>query len=109
MIKREKPRSSEEWRSLIAEFDNSGMTRIAWCTERGINDKTMCNWTRKLKAEAKLSSANTWVEVKQTKNAITQTDKTSSIRFKLNGATFVLDNSFDANLLTRVLKVVSAL
>jgi len=42
---KQKTRSKEEWKRLVGEYRESGKSLREWCSERGINQKTMSNHT----------------------------------------------------------------
>lgn len=41
-------RSKDEWRALIAECAESGMTQVAFCKERGVSVCTFRDWKHRL-------------------------------------------------------------
>jgi transposase-like protein len=105
MADRTPKRSAEEWRTIVAECNNSNLPRAVWCAQNGINPSSIQKWVSRFKQENDPLSAN-WVELKISEQQI-KTDKAATVRFKINGATFAIDSNFDADLLARVVKVVA--
>ncbi len=48
-IVKQRHRSEEEWRGLVAEWKSSGKTRRAWCQDRGITYESLRRWTKRLR------------------------------------------------------------
>jgi transposase-like protein len=107
MAERTRKRSAEEWRTIVAECNNSDLPRAVWCAKNGINPSSIQRWVSRFRQANNPQSAN-WVELKISEQQI-KTDKASTVRFKINGATFAIDSSFDADLLARVVKVVATI
>lgn len=45
-------RNEEQWRMLFAKFDESGLTREAFCKKNGLSLATFDNWRRRVRAAA---------------------------------------------------------
>lgn len=50
-------RSRAEWQNLVDEFKASGLTQPEFADRRGLNAKTLENWTYRLRHEAKAGAA----------------------------------------------------
>jgi transposase-like protein len=46
-----KRKGAAEWRQLVAEFGESGLTVKDFCEERGINTWTLRDWRRRIEAQ----------------------------------------------------------
>jgi hypothetical protein len=64
---KQKVRSKEEWKKLVNEYRASGKSLRVWCSENGINEKTMSNYTplypRLDKPRNAQRSDNEWIEL----------------------------------------------
>ncbi len=49
---RHRRRSVEEWRSLLADQERSGLSRLAFCRREGIPAPTFDTWKRRIRSEA---------------------------------------------------------
>ncbi len=46
---RQRHRSADEWRELIAAWKQSGKTRVIWCREQGIGRESLRRWVKRLR------------------------------------------------------------
>lgn len=59
-------RSREEWRALVARFEESGQTRARFCAELGVAVSTLTRWRGKLRqpaASARATQTPVFVEL----------------------------------------------
>ncbi len=58
-------RSREEWRALVARFEESGQTREGFCSEMGIGVSTLRRWCSRLRERTPpaVSEAPVFVEL----------------------------------------------
>ena len=60
-------RSREQWRELLARFEQSGQTRERFCAEQGLSVGSFTQWRRKLRepvvAEANAAEETVFIEL----------------------------------------------
>ena len=109
-------RSNEEWRALIADQRNSGLSQSKWCAANCINVYTFRDRARRLNnpdrgLKPQVVQPNTastvWMEIIPESVLKKATGKPVGISIERDGFMVTVNAGFDAELLTEVLKAVS--
>lgn len=103
-------RSREEAAQLVTEFKQSGMSRKAFCRERGVSAHTLDYYRRRYGAGGGLAQAASLVTVPQLAAVeLVEAAQVSSLRVELaNGRRIVVEPGFDAALLQRVVQALES-
>jgi hypothetical protein len=97
-------RSREEAERLVGEFEQSGMTRKAFCIERGIAVHTLDYYRQRHGAKAAATTTPQLLPVE-----LIEAGNVSSLRVELaNGRRIVVEPGFDADLLRRVVQALES-
>ena len=55
-------RSESEWRAIFKRWEQSGLSRIAYCTQEGISKASFDKWKRRVSRQSE-SSPSSFVEI----------------------------------------------
>jgi len=44
---KERRHSAAQWRELVADWEQSGLSRDRWCAERGVNSESLRRWGKR--------------------------------------------------------------
>lgn len=86
---RRKRFSAVQWTAWMDEFDQSGLSVIAFCRQIGVNQSSFYAWRRKLTREQRSSPADLFVPV------VVQANNQVAIEFSC-GAVLRVDNHVDS-------------
>jgi hypothetical protein len=96
-------RSREEAERLVGEFEQSGMTRKAFCVERGVAVHTLDYYRHRLRLKA-VATIPQLLPVE-----LIEAGSISPLRVELaNGRRIVVERGFDAGLLQRVVRALES-
>ena len=96
-------RSREEAERLVREYEQSGMTRKAFCIERGIALHTL-DYYRNRPGNQTVATSSQLLPVE-----LIESSSVSSLRIELaNGRRIVVERGFDASLLQRVVQALES-
>lgn len=103
-----KEEQRKQWIDRVEEFKASGKTQAEWCKERNINIRTFNYWYCKFRNPENIkNSSNSWLSVK-IENALKKTES-SVISIKIGNAIIEISSGFDADHLSKVLRVLNSL
>ncbi len=105
-MKKEEVRN--QWIARVAEFKASGLSQIAWCKTKNINNRTFSHWVTEFKnnTQQKVKQSN-WISLKA--NDFEKKTKNLPLTVKIGKAVLDIDSEFDPKHLSEVLKVLYAL
>ena len=109
----EKEQKRNEWKVLIKDFKESGLSKKKWCEKNGVKDYHLKYWLDKyqdiIENENEINTNSPiWIPINlEIDNEVKNNDKSIIIKFK-NCSVEVI-NDFDKNHLLEVLKVVNQL
>ena len=96
---RQRHRSADEWRELVAAWKQSGKTRDVWCREQGVGRESLRRWTKRLRR----TEANTpLVQIGKDVSAAAQVPM--QLRVLANGDVELV-GAFSEEVLRRVLRL----
>jgi len=112
----------QRWVEIITEQKTSGMTRTKWCENHNINYKSFYRWNSKLvkrgiisrtiepqkSTERKSSEHHQFILAREVKNT-SKIEETGSVSISIGNITINIDNNFNENTLSRVLRIVSVI
>ena len=108
-------RTNEDWRTLITDQRNSGLSQATWCAANSINIYTFRNRAsrqnktdRKLKPKAgQPAAATAWMEIVPERVPQKIAEKPVGVSIECGGFVVTVNTGFDAGLLAEVLRAVS--
>lgn len=50
-MRRKRPKDASEWRQVIGEFEESGLSAKDFCEERGLNTWTLRDWRKRVEKQ----------------------------------------------------------
>ena len=97
---RQRHRSADEWRELLAAWRQSGKTREAWCREQGVSKESLRRWTKRL------NRSETNPSLVELRTSASEVASLPALRLCIrpNGEVELL-SEFDEEILRRVLRV----
>ena len=97
---KQRHRSAEEWRGLVAAWKQSGKTRELWCREQGVGKESLRRWTKRLRGT---DTSPSLVEIK---GGVSVVEKYPALhlRIRVNGDVELI-GEFSEEILRRVLYV----
>ena len=97
---KQRHRSAEEWRTLVAAWKQSGKTREQWCREQGVGKESLRRWTKRLRGR---ETSAAFVEIK---GGVPVVDKCPALhlRIRVNGDVELI-GEFSEEILRGVLRV----
>ena len=107
---------AQQWAMLIQECNSSGLTKRAFCRQRGISEKSFYYWLRKMRSQAAEAAAPHLVRSQAAEAAaphlvqlepISQTEDMLQIRYR--GAELKLPGSVDLDAVAAVLRSIASL
>ncbi len=90
----------QSWKNRVEEWQASGLSLRAWCSEKGISASTFAYW-RKLFSTKCDPSSSRFVELPQ--------EKMEAFELECHGVKIKVGKDFDENLLFRCLQVMRSL
>lgn len=96
--------SRQLWSSRVETFKASGLTQAQFCKNNGYKVKQFNYWLRKFRELNNGSNNNEmkWIPVS------VEDPRASKINIRIGSAVIEVENGFDANLLTEVIKTLGA-
>jgi hypothetical protein len=92
----------EYWRQRIEQYEVSGQTREAYCSEQGIKVHTLDYWRRKItQPSAEKPSIENWIPVKIIE------EEAASIELRVGKVHIAVRSGFSRELLREVLQVLA--
>ncbi|MBE3576228.1 MAG: helix-turn-helix domain-containing protein [Limnochordales bacterium] len=98
----------EEWQARVTAFLASGQTVAAWCRAQGIKPHQMYYWIRRLApVPARTKKASQWLPVVVDDRELPHTG--NGLLVRVGSAVIEVQSGFDPELLTAVVRVLTAL
>ena len=94
---------AQQWAMLIQECNSSGLTKRAFCRQRGISEKSFYYWLRKMRSQAAEAVAPKLVQLEP----ISQTEDMLQIRYR--GAELKLPADVDLDAVAALLRSIASL
>ena len=94
---------AQTWAMLIQECNNSGLTKRAFCQQRGISEKSFYYWLRKLRSQMAEASGPQLVQLEPT----VISDDMLQIQYR--GAELKLPASVDIDAVAALLRSIQSL
>ena len=94
---------AQQWAMLIQECNSSGLTKRAFCRQRGISEKSFYYWLRKMRSQAAEAAALKLVQLEP----ISQTEDMLQIRYR--GAELKLPADVDLDAVAALLRSIASL
>ena len=104
---------AQQWAMLIQECNSSGLTKRAFCRQRGISEKSFYYWLRKMRSQAAEAAAPHLVQLEAAAphlvqlEPISQTEDMLQIRYR--GAELKLPADVDLDAVAAVLRSIQSL
>ena len=98
----------QQWRLLLDEFRNSGLTGKAWCKDKGIKPSTLYYWIKRFKNKNTTTvTSPRWASLSMPENSKKEVPGKITIRIK--DFSLEIDTNFDKEALADALSVVMQL
>ena len=94
---------AQQWAMLIQECNSSGLTKRAFCQQRGISEKSFYYWLRKMRSQMAEAAAPQLVQLEP----ISQTEDMLQIQYR--GAELKLPAGVDLDAVAAVLRSIQSL
>ena len=94
---------AQQWAMLIQECNSSGLTKRAFCRQRGISEKSFYYWLRKMRSQMAEAAAPQLVQLEP----ISQTEDMLQIQYR--GAELKLPAGVDLDAVAAVLRSIQSL
>ena len=94
---------AQQWAMQIKECNSSGLTKRAFCRQRGISEKSFYYWLRKMRSQAAEAAAPHLVQLEP----ISQTEDMLQIQYR--GAELKLPGSVDLDAVAALLRSIQSL
>ena len=94
---------AQQWAMLIQECNSSGLTKRAFCRQRGISEKSFYYWLRKMRSQAAEAVAPKLVQLEP----ISQTEDMLQIQYR--GAELKLPADVDLDAVAALLRSIASL
>ena len=94
---------AQQWAMLIQECNSSGLTKRAFCRQRGISEKSFYYWLRKMRSQMAEAAAPQLVQLEP----ISQTEDMLQIRYR--GAELKLPADVDLDAVAALLRSIASL
>ena len=102
MGRRTSKEGMENWQQRIGQYETSGQTREAYCSEQGIKVHTLDYWRRKItQASAEKPSVESWIPVK------ILDEEADSIELSVGKVRIKVRTGFNRELLSEVVQVLA--
>lgn len=99
------PDKEEYWNQKIAEWNRSGLNKARWCRENNIKSYLFDYWQKRLACTSSEEQAQ-FIEIKDESHTVSTGN---GIVLYAGGVKIGLDDSFDENMLKRVLHLLKRL
>ena len=94
---------AQQWAMLIQECNSSGLTKRAFCRQRGISEKSFYYWLRKMRSQMAEAAAPKLVQLEP----ISQTEDMLQIQYR--GAELKLPAGVNLDAVTALLRSIQSL
>ena len=96
---------AQTWAMLIQECNNSGLTKRAFCQQRGISEKSFYYWLRKLRSQMAETAVPQLVQLEPTPAAL----QDDMLQIQYRGAELKLPASVDIDAVATLLRSLQTL
>jgi transposase-like protein len=103
----ERTEAEENWRSLIAKQEASGLSVAAWCREHDVIPQTMYWWRSELKRRDAAEAALAFVPIEVVGDVRPQA--VGGLRVIAGGREVIVASDFDEELLSRLILLLESL
>jgi transposase-like protein len=104
---KQRHRRREEWRRLLAEWDESGESAVGFAGRIGVSTQTLYRWRTALEGAARGAAAAALAEIVEVRAAQPPADDRFELRLG-GGRSVGVPTSFDEVALARLLRVLEA-
>ena len=92
----------QEWQGRVAEFQASGLSGAKWCEANGYREHQLWYWVHKFRhASAEKTAPTEWLQL--------ETKETTGLQVQIGQAVVLVQHGFDPELLTEIVRTLSAL
>jgi transposase-like protein len=104
---KQRRRRREEWRRLLAEWDASGDSAIAFAGRIGVSTQTLYRWRTAVEETARGAAAVALAKIVEVRAPVSPPDDRFELRL-VGGRSVAVPKSFDEAALARLMRVVEA-
>ena len=94
---------AQNWAMLIQECNNSGLTKRAFCQQRGISEKSFYYWLRKLRSQIAEATGPQLVQLEAVPN------ENDMLQIQYRGAELRLPSGVDIDAVSALLRAIQSL